>query len=126
MFHCLSSWYAVSATSPSVHHCDSDVGFGVVIRQTVDSIANIPMGKKLNIPEMSLNIQGLLFSKVVPTEGVAYPQRNYLHISLCTAVQAFGSSPLFQFLNPIHGRTPWTGDQPVARPSPTHRPTQTQ
>jgi hypothetical protein len=23
------------------------------------------------------------------------------------------------------GRTPWTGDQPVARPLPTHRPTQT-
>jgi hypothetical protein len=24
------------------------------------------------------------------------------------------------------GRTPWTGDQPVARPLPTHRPTQIQ
>jgi hypothetical protein len=24
------------------------------------------------------------------------------------------------------GRTPWTGDQPVARPLPTHRTTQTQ
>jgi hypothetical protein len=23
------------------------------------------------------------------------------------------------------GRTPWTGDQPVARPPPTHRTTQT-
>jgi hypothetical protein len=30
--------------------------------------------------------------------------------------------PLFQFLNPIH-RTPWTGDQPVAKPLPTHRTT---
>jgi hypothetical protein len=30
--------------------------------------------------------------------------------------------------NPIHavGGTPWTGDQPVARPIPTHRTTQTQ
>jgi hypothetical protein len=26
----------------------------------------------------------------------------------------------------IVGRTPWTGDQPVARPLPTHRRTQTQ
>jgi hypothetical protein len=26
----------------------------------------------------------------------------------------------------IVGRTPWTGDQPVARPLPTHRTTQTQ
>jgi hypothetical protein len=24
------------------------------------------------------------------------------------------------------GRTPWTGDQPVARPLPTHRTTQTE
>jgi hypothetical protein len=24
------------------------------------------------------------------------------------------------------GRTPWTGDQPIARPLPTHRTTQTQ
>jgi hypothetical protein len=33
----------------------------------------------------------------------------------------------FQFLNlyTIH-RTPWTGDQPVARPLSTHRTTQTQ
>jgi hypothetical protein len=33
--------------------------------------------------------------------------------------------PLFQFLNPYTvGRTPWTGDQPVARPLPTRRTTQ--
>jgi hypothetical protein len=33
---------------------------------------------------------------------------------------------LFQFLNLYTvGRTPWTGDQPVARPPPTHRTTQT-
>jgi hypothetical protein len=35
--------------------------------------------------------------------------------------------PLFQFLNPYTvGRTRWTGDQPVARPLPAHRTTQTQ
>jgi hypothetical protein len=35
---------------------------------------------------------------------------------------------LFQFLNPIHivGKTPWTGDQSVARPLPKHRITQTE
>jgi hypothetical protein len=33
-----------------------------------------------------------------------------------------GPWPLFQFLNLYTvGRTPWTGDQPVARPLPTHR-----
>jgi hypothetical protein len=37
-----------------------------------------------------------------------------------------GCWPLFQFLNLFtDNRTPWTGDQPVARPLPTHR-TQTQ
>jgi hypothetical protein len=38
-----------------------------------------------------------------------------------------GPRPLFQFLN-LHtvGRTPWTGDQPVARLLPTHRTTRTQ
>jgi hypothetical protein len=38
-----------------------------------------------------------------------------------------GSWQLFQFLNLYTvGRTPWTRDQPVARPLPTHRTTQTQ
>jgi hypothetical protein len=33
-----------------------------------------------------------------------------------------GTWPLLQFLNLFTvGRTPWTGDQPVARPLPTHR-----
>jgi hypothetical protein len=35
--------------------------------------------------------------------------------------------PLFQFLNLYRvGKTPWKGDQPVARSLPTHRTTQTQ
>jgi hypothetical protein len=36
-------------------------------------------------------------------------------------------APSFQFHDHVtHGRTPWTGDQLVARPLPTHRKTQTQ
>jgi hypothetical protein len=44
------------------------------------------------------------------------------------ALQPFvGPWPLFQFLNLYTvSRNPWTGDQPVARPLPTHRSTQTQ
>jgi hypothetical protein len=44
------------------------------------------------------------------------------------ALQPFvWSWPLFQFLNPYTvGRIPWTGDQLVARPLPTHRTTQKQ
>jgi hypothetical protein len=33
---------------------------------------------------------------------------------------------VFTFLNYTAGRTPWSGDQPVARPLPTRRTTQTQ
>jgi hypothetical protein len=38
----------------------------------------------------------------------------------------FGPWPLFQFLNLYRVcRTPWTGDQPITRPLPTHRATKT-
>jgi hypothetical protein len=38
-----------------------------------------------------------------------------------------GHWPLFQSLTLFTiGRTPWTGDQPIARPLPTHRTTQPQ
>jgi hypothetical protein len=39
-----------------------------------------------------------------------------------------GPRPLIQFRNHFYtdGRTPWTSDQPVARPLPKHRTTQTQ
>jgi hypothetical protein len=45
------------------------------------------------------------------------------------ALQPFvGPCPLLQFGNPFYtdAKTPWTSDQPVARPLPTHRSTQTQ
>jgi hypothetical protein len=52
-----------------------------------------------------------------------------LPISVCLWLYSpfVGPWPLFQFLNLYtDGRTPWTGDQPVARPLPTHKTTQTQ
>jgi hypothetical protein len=45
------------------------------------------------------------------------------------ALQPFvGPWPLLQFRNLFYtvGRTPWTGDQPVARPLPAHSTTKTQ
>jgi hypothetical protein len=44
------------------------------------------------------------------------------------ALQSFvGPWPLLQFLDLYTvGRTPWMGDQPVARPLPAHRTTQTE
>jgi hypothetical protein len=65
------------------------------------------------------------FSQVLTYCSVIYGN-NHQH----TAFSIYGSSrpwPLFQFFNPYTiGRTPWTGDQTVASPLPTHRTTQTQ
>jgi hypothetical protein len=53
------------------------------------------------------------------------------HFSFSLSLSLWLYSPcgpwrLFQFLNLYKvGRTPWTGDQPEARPLPTHRTTQT-
>jgi hypothetical protein len=55
--------------------------------------------------------------------------RFVIHVqSSSVALQPLGGSwPPFQFLNLfIVVRTPWTKDQPVARPQPTHRTIQTQ
>jgi hypothetical protein len=53
-----------------------------------------------------------------------YKRDNYI-IIIIMALQPFvGPWPLFQFLDPIHGRTPWTGDQPVASHLLAHRTTQ--
>jgi hypothetical protein len=55
-------------------------------------------------------------------------QEKYLPTYLLTYLPTYGSTgSLFSFLILYTvGRTPWTGDQPVARPLPTHRTTQTQ
>jgi hypothetical protein len=49
-------------------------------------------------------------------------------VYLSMALQSFCSTlAAFQFLNLIHNRrNPWTWDQPVSRPLPTYRTTQTQ
>jgi hypothetical protein len=44
---------------------------------------------------------------------------------LCSPLLDLGRSFCLLILYTV-GRTPWTGDQPVARPLPTHRTTQTQ
>jgi hypothetical protein len=53
----------------------------------------------------------------------------FIHFHPSMALQPFvGPWPLLQFRNLFYtdGRTPWTSNQPVARPLPTHRTTQTQ
>jgi hypothetical protein len=52
----------------------------------------------------------------------------YSFICWSIALQLFvGPWPRLQFHNPFYkdGKTPWTSDQPVARPIPKHRTTQT-
>jgi hypothetical protein len=60
-------------------------------------------------------------------EGRRQMDRVSRNSSFSTALQPFGPWPPCQFLNPhTVGRAPWKGDQPVARPLPTHRTTRTQ
>jgi hypothetical protein len=65
--------------------------------------------------------------------GEHYIMRGFMiysvhHIVFCLCLYSpCGRRLLLQFLSAYTvGRTPWTGDQPVARPLPTHRTTQTQ
>jgi hypothetical protein len=63
----------------------------------------------------------------IPKRPLRVYQRSFIHSSM--ALQPFaGHWPFLQFRNLFYtvGRTPWTGDQPVARPLYTHRTTQTQ
>jgi hypothetical protein len=55
-------------------------------------------------------------------------QFNSISFYLCMVLQPFcGPLPHFQFLTLYTvGRTPWTGDQPVARALPTRKTTRTQ
>jgi hypothetical protein len=62
------------------------------------------------------------------SEYFGFPsQFSFLSFSLYDSIAFWTFTPFFSFLI-LHtiGRTPWTGDQPVARPLPTHGTTQTQ
>jgi hypothetical protein len=72
------------------------------------------LGENINITQKTKGNERMEFRNIV------------LYLSM--ALQPFvGPWPLFSFLILYTvGRTPWTGDQPVARPLPIHRTTQTQ
>jgi hypothetical protein len=50
---------------------------------------------------------------------------SFIHQWLCSPLLGPGHSFTFVILYTV-GRTPWTGNRPVARPLPTHRTAQTQ
>jgi hypothetical protein len=63
------------------------------------------------------------------TSPASEVRNTVLFVSLSVALQSFcWTLPRFFsfFILYTVGRSPWTGDQPVARPLPTHRTTQTQ
>jgi hypothetical protein len=81
--------------------------------------------------DMSLNFKptGSAYTKTTYLEckHIHIQNRVFLHSSM--ALQPFVRPwPLLQFRNLIYtdGRTPWTGNQAVARSLPIHRTTQTQ
>jgi hypothetical protein len=53
---------------------------------------------------------------------------SFIHSFIHDYSTSVGPWPLLQFHNLLFtdGKTPWTSDQPVARPLPTHRTIQTQ
>jgi hypothetical protein len=65
-----------------------------------------------------------VLTKFAPKNYFLFFIRFYLTMGLQPFV---GPWPFFQFLNVYTvGRTPWTGDRPVAKPLHTHRTTQTE
>jgi hypothetical protein len=71
----------------------------------------------------------LSLSSQSPPPSVSSHAQSSFYLSICHlwVYSSCGPWLLFEFLNLyIVGRTPWMGDQPVTRPLPTHRTTQTQ
>jgi hypothetical protein len=65
----------------------------------------------------SLHLQHCPVLRMFPTSYLVSPTS----ISVSMALQHFGPWPFFSFLILYTvGRSPWTGDQPVARPLPTY------
>jgi hypothetical protein len=82
----------------------------------------ILLGVELTVKEISSETP----VAILPYCKASYPRRQLL-LLLWLYSPLLGTGRFFNFLMVyIVGRTPWTGDQPVARPVCTHRTTQTQ
>jgi hypothetical protein len=69
------------------------------------------------------------FTHPCPVVGTVHVITSAIYLSICLWLYNLFVRPwpLFSFLNLFtFGRTPRTGDQPVSRPLPAHRTTQTQ
>jgi hypothetical protein len=93
------------------------------VLETVD--IRVPSGNIRNFTTLSCSSNHCPSARCVSAANFYY----LIIIITIIALQTFvGPWPPFQLVDPIYtvGTTPWTGNQPVARPLPTHRTTQTQ
>jgi hypothetical protein len=76
--------------------------------------------------EPCLNVYSFVFIMFFMFSSDLYvcPHVNYIYLSM--ALQPLWTLAAFSVSYSIYGRTPWTGDQPVARPIPKQGTTHTQ
>jgi hypothetical protein len=101
---------------------------------SLSKFSNLTINSFLYLKKILINIHRVQF--VIITDGknqVQLPVHYSLYLSSVIhssmALQPFvGTWPLLQFRNLFYtdGRTPLTSDQPIARPLPAHRTTQTE
>jgi hypothetical protein len=80
-----------------------------------------PANSNLNLQNSSYLMNVTVAWNENTTSCIIISIHSFIHSSV--AKQAFAGPWLLQFYT--KGRTPWTGDQPVARLLPTHKTTQT-
>jgi hypothetical protein len=82
-----------------------------------------------NIGNRTYIFQSFFHSLVTKMSQLSFKILHIIYLHSSVVLQAYvGPWPFLQFRHLFYtdNRTPWTGDQPVARPLPTHRTTQTQ
>jgi hypothetical protein len=95
-------------------------------RRDEDAIASLRLSSKLSsmLFRPSANFALNLSCNVLLIRTQANHMYTFIYLWLYNPC---GSWPRFHFRNLYtFGRNPWTGDQPVSRPLPTHRTTRTQ
>jgi hypothetical protein len=90
------------------------------LRKAKQAGETVPVSNRASTIDISPATSTFLTDMCLPPPPV------WISLSLSMDLQPFGPWSLFQFLNLYTvGRTHWTVDQPVARPLPAHRTTET-
>jgi hypothetical protein len=75
------------------------------------------------IPPLPIRLHGVMLNQLIT--GATLPSHSFIHQWLYGPLLGRGRFSNFVILYRV-GRPPWTGDQPVTRPLPTHTTAQTQ